>query len=80
MLSASIWLAEFARWVAVEAIAWGLSYLWSLFMHLGLVGTMHLGMFSWAMLAFYPVLLGPWTCKALDWVGMHSRERWQRLR
>jgi hypothetical protein len=49
-------------------------------MHLGLALTMHLGMFSYAMMAFYPVILGPWTCRALDWVGMHSKEWRQRFR
>jgi len=65
-----ILLTRWGRWWAIMGLG----------MHFGLVFSMHLGMFSWAMLAFYPVLLGPWTCKALDWVGMHSRERLQRFR
>jgi uncharacterized membrane protein YphA (DoxX/SURF4 family) len=69
-VGAFILLTRWGRWWAIMGLG----------MHLGLALTMHLGMFSWAMLAFYPVFLGPWTCKALDWVGMHSRERWQRFR
>lgn len=35
-------------------------------MHLGIATFMNLGMFSWAMLALYPVLFAPWLCRALD--------------
>jgi hypothetical protein len=35
-------------------------------LHVGLVFTMELGMFPFAMLAFYPVLLSPWTERMLD--------------
>jgi hypothetical protein len=69
-VGALVLLSRLGRWWA----------LMGLFMHLGLAMTMHLGMFSWAMLAFYPVLLGPWTCSALDWLGIHSKEWRQRLR
>jgi hypothetical protein len=37
--------------------------LWALFaapIHLGIAAMMDLGMFSWGMLAMYPVLFGPW--------------------
>lgn len=36
------------------------------FMHLGIYASMELGMFSWGMLAMYPVLLDRWVCRALD--------------
>lgn len=38
-------------------------------MHLGIAVTMELGMFSWGMLALYPLLLAPW------WVGWLDRRR-----
>ena len=46
---------------------------WAIFgalMHLGIAATMVLGMFSWGMLALYPVLFAPWTCKVLDRIGI----------
>jgi len=36
-------------------------------MHLGIAATMNLGMFSWGMLALYPVLLSPWLLLGLQW-------------
>jgi hypothetical protein len=36
------------------------------FMHLGIAFTMTLGMFSWGMLALYPILLAPLLLKLLD--------------
>jgi len=39
-------------------------------MHLGIATMMILGMFSWGMLAMYPVLFAPWTCKLLDRLGV----------
>ena len=63
-------LTRWGRWWALLGLT----------MHLGLVFTMHLGMFSWAMLAFYPILLGPkWVRKAADKVGIHSRSLRQRF-
>ncbi len=35
-------------------------------MHLGIAATMDLGIFSWGMLALYPVLFSPWTEALLD--------------
>ena len=43
-------VTRLAPWWAVAGIG----------MHLGIAATMHLGMFSWGMLALYPVLLAPW--------------------
>lgn len=42
---------------------------WALFaapIHLGIAATMKLGMFSWGMLALYPVLLAPWIVTVMD--------------
>jgi hypothetical protein len=36
------------------------------FMHLGIAATMTLGMFSWGMLSFYPLLLAPFILPRLD--------------
>jgi hypothetical protein len=47
-LSSPLILTRWARWWAVGGIA----------MHLGIAMTMDLGMFSWGMLALYPVILG----------------------
>ena len=37
-----------------------------LVMHLGILCTMTLGMFSWGMIAFYPLLLAPWAVRTRD--------------
>ena len=55
-LSAPLLLTRWARYWAVFGAA----------MHVGIALTMELGMFSFAMLALYPVLLSPWTERALD--------------
>ena len=59
-LSAPLLLTRFApRW-AVGAVV----------MHLGIAGLMHLGMFSWGMLALYPaVYAGP----VIDWLARRRR-------
>ncbi len=43
----------FTRWARFWAVG-------GICMHLGIALTMHLGMFSWGMLALYPVVVGPW--------------------
>lgn len=52
--------------------------LFGAFMHLGIAAWMHLGMFSYGMLAFYPLLFSPWTEAVLDrWglrLGVHDDE------
>ncbi len=55
----------YTRWAPVWAVA-------GLGMHLGIAFTMELGMFSWGMMAIYPLLLAPWWLPALD--------RWQAAR
>ena len=48
--SAFLLLTRYApRWAVLGAI-----------MHLSIAATMHLGMFSWGMLALYPLLFAPW--------------------
>ena len=42
-------------------------------LHLGIAATMGLGMFSWGMLALYPVLFAPWLLRALDRWGPGHR-------
>ena len=37
-----------------------------LMMHLGILFTMTLGMFSWGMIAFYPLFLAPWAVRRRD--------------
>jgi hypothetical protein len=54
--SAFLVLTRFAPWWALAAVP----------LHLGIWVSMKLGMFSWGMLALYPVLLAPWICAALD--------------
>lgn len=44
-------------------LAWAV---FGVFMHLGIYASMELGMFSWGMLAMYPVLLHPQVCRLLD--------------
>jgi hypothetical protein len=44
-----------------------------LLMHLGIAVLMKLGMFSWGMLALYPVLFGPWLSPLLDRVEARRR-------
>ncbi len=44
--------------------------LFGAFMHLGIAAMMFLGMFSWGMLAFYPLLFSPWTEQVLDRFGL----------
>lgn len=44
--------------------------LFGAFMHVGIAAWMHLGMFSYGMLAFYPLLFSPWTEKVLDRWGL----------
>ncbi len=39
------------------------------FMHLGIAAWMNLGVFSYGMLAFYPLLFSPWTVQLLDRFG-----------
>jgi hypothetical protein len=55
-LSSVLLLTRYARYWALFGVA----------MHLGIAFTMELGMFSWAMLAFYPLLLEPWFTRWLD--------------
>ncbi len=50
-LASPLFLTRHARRLAIVGIA----------MHLGIMFTMSLGMFSWGMLAFYPLLLAPWS-------------------
>lgn len=55
------------RWAPV----WGLG---AITMHLGIAATMHLGLFSWGMLALYPVVYGDRLFAAWDrWRGKGSR-------
>jgi Vitamin K-dependent gamma-carboxylase len=49
-LSAPLLLTRHARWWAIPGAL----------MHLGIALTMELGMFSWGMLALYPLLFWPW--------------------
>jgi hypothetical protein len=61
-LSAPLLLTRHAhRWAIVGLV-----------MHLGIAGTMTLGMFSWGMIAFYPLLLAP---VILPWMQRHPRTR-----
>ena len=39
---------------------------WGAMMHLGIAATMSLGVFSWGMLALYPVMMTEWLIKGLD--------------
>lgn len=69
------WLFQIGSWatLAVELTAplvftryaphWAFFAMW---IHIGIAFTMKLGMFSYAMLAFYPVLFAPWWLPALD--------------
>lgn len=58
-LSSPLILTRFAPWWALVGVS----------MHIGIFLTMDLGMFSWGMLAIYPVLFSPWISR---WM---SRER-----
>lgn len=49
----------YTRWAPVWAV-------FGLGMHLGIAFTMELGMFSWGMMALYPLLFAPWWVPALD--------------
>jgi hypothetical protein len=55
-LSSPLLLTRWGRYWAVLGAA----------MHVGIALTMELGVFSWGMLALYPVLLSPWTERMLD--------------
>ncbi len=44
----------------------------AIWIHIGIAATMKLGMFSYAMMALYPVLFAPWLLPALDRAG----EKW----
>lgn len=61
-LSAPLVLTRFAPWWAVAAAP----------IHIGIALTMDLGMFSYGMLALYPVLFAPWIVK-----GHEAWERWR---
>ncbi len=50
---------------------WALGAIW---IHIGIICTMHLGMFSFGMLAFYPLLFTPWTIQLCDRVGWRRPE------
>ncbi len=55
-LSGFLILTRFMPWWAIGGA----------FMHLGIATTMGLGMFSWGMLALYPILFAPWIIRGLD--------------
>ena len=61
-LSAPLLLTRYAKWWAIAGAA----------MHLGIAMTMGLGMFSWGMLAHYPILLAPFW---LPWVKAFPSEK-----
>ena len=55
-LGAPVMLTRWAPWWAAVGLV----------MHLGIAVMMKLGMFSWGMLALYPILFGPWLSGLLD--------------
>ncbi|MCP4918389.1 MAG: HTTM domain-containing protein [Proteobacteria bacterium] len=55
-IGAFVILSRLGRWWALGGA----------FMHLGIAMTMELGMFSWGMLALYPILWADWLCRGLD--------------
>lgn len=55
-IGAFMLLTKLGRWWALGGA----------FMHVGIALTMELGMFSWGMLALYPVLWATWVCSGLD--------------
>ena len=58
-IGAFVLLTRLGKWWALGGFA----------MHLGIAMTMELGMFSWGMLALYPILWASWVTAGLDRVG-----------
>lgn len=60
-LSSPLILTRFAPWWALAGLG----------LHLGIAATMNLGMFSWGMMALYPVLFLPWFVDGPPWRRRH---------